>query len=116
MSKILRYNLRTDRNTALPCNPLMMPPNSTILSAAMQIEGLNIWALAPNPTLAPTEPHYPFLVQTGKNVPDWIGDCRFIATIQYFNLSEPTKVKVDHLFELSENEAKAISLANNIAV
>lgn len=115
MSQILRYNLAKDRNKALPGNPIMMPPGSTILSAAMQPDGPNIWALAPNASLEATEPHYPLTVQTGKNLPDWIGDCRFITTLQYFNLSDPLNVKIDHLFEISENDAKALALAANIA-
>ena len=115
MSKILRFNLSKDRNHALPGSPIMMPPDSTTISGAMMPDGLSIWALCPHPSLEATEPHYFTTIPTGKDIPDWIADCRFVGTLQYHNLSQPGKVKVDHLFELSEQDAKALSLAANIA-
>lgn len=107
-SRIFRFKLNQTEN--LPGSPILMPPGSSVLSVGIMPSGPCAFALVPAPSLEATEPHFFARVKTGEDAPEWLGDCRFLGTLIMQTLKNPLVPIVEHVFEISENEAKALAI------
>lgn len=107
-SKIFRYKLNQTAN--LPGSPVLMPPGAQVLSVGIMPSGPCAFALCPAPSLEATEPRYFARFQTGQEIPEWIGDCRFLGTLVMHTMKNPLAPITEHVFEISENEAKALAI------
>lgn len=105
-SKIFRFKL----SAADEKGAILLPPGATILSAQIMPSGPCIFALCPSPSLEPTEKHFFARVKTGEDAPEWLGDCRFLGTLVMTTLTNPLVPIVEHIFEISENEANALAI------
>lgn len=110
MAKILKYKVVGDKSIS-PVPHIKTPPNSTVLSVAMMPDGIAVWCMCPSPDLPCSEVHHLLLVKTGQELPDWLADCRHLATIQYTSLKKLTtagpNISVEHVFEIDHKQAAA---------
>lgn len=83
---------------------IMTPPNSQVLSVGMLPDGLHAWATVTDLDVPCTEAHHFAVVKTGEKLPDTLGDCRFMQTLQYMHGAKgvPT-IAVNHIFEVPEH-------------
>lgn len=103
--QILKFPLKV-KEGHLPV--IMTPPGSTVLDLHMMPEGWTAWASCPTPKLACSEPHHFVICQTGQDVPDALGDCRFIKTAQ-FMAGQPVKIKISHIFEVPGHLVQSVT-------
>lgn len=106
MAKILRYKLTSSH----PSTGIKTPPGSTFISAGIMPSGPSVFALVPNPDLAPTEEHFFGCFQTGQDCPDWIADKHLLGTLIMHTMEKPLQPVTTHIFEITKNEAKSLSI------
>lgn len=101
--QILKYKIEVQHaKHGQPLPFILTPPGSQILSVGMLPDGLQTWVTVGNLDVPCTEPHYFAIVKTGESLPDALGDCRFMQTLQYMHGGKggvPT-IAVNHIFEV----------------
>lgn len=103
MPTIRSFNIAAARSEGI-FKAVDLPAGAVILSAAMMPQGPHVWALCPDEsTISPPPPDKRYFAGLGDNqpLPDWVMDCRHIATLTFTSASTPGAINVSHLFEIT---------------